>query len=515
MPGDVTSEIVVVGAGISGIGAAISLRRAGFDDFVVLERAGDIGGTWRDSVYPGLTCDVPALTYSFSSDQKPDWSSIWAPQEEILGYLRGCVDRHRLWPHLRFGCDVLEARYDEQASCWRVRTADGAEVVSRFLINASGFLNVAKWPSIPGFDLFTGQKIHPSQWPHDVDLREARIGFIGTGATAIQLAPELAPVARQLSIFQRTPIWLLPKPRLRVPAGLHAMWRRAPATQRAASLMTAAFMDLVFWRAFTDYDQVRLLGRAVESLARRHIRRQVDDPELATKLTLSYSWGCKRPSFSNVFYPIFNRDNVELVTERIERITPAGIVTADGTERAIDVLICATGYQPFAPNTLPTYPVYGRDGVELREHWFEHRYQAFRGFAMFGFPNYFVICGPYSIASTSYFTMVELAMRNISRLLSLARQERADYVEVRRQAQSEDWEYVIGRKASSIWAVANCASSNTYYLDRFGDTPQFRPTYSPGEWWRARRFDGRRYFQIERRGLQAVRAADRVEHDLV
>jgi cation diffusion facilitator CzcD-associated flavoprotein CzcO len=496
----VTSEIVVVGAGVAGIGAAIGLQRASLTDFAVLEKAGDVGGTWRDSVYPGLTCDVPALTYSFSYEPKPDWSSVWAPQEEIYQYLRDCTDKHDLRRHFHFHREVVEASYDASRNCWLTQTADGSEYVSRFLINASGFLNVPRWPDIPGIEEFQGRTIHTAAWPRGLDLTGARIALIGTGATAIQLAPELASVAGRLSIFQRTPIWLLPKPGLRVPGSLQAAFRRAPVTQRAARLTTTAFMDLIFWRVFNDYNQVQLLGRAVEKVARSHIRRQVRDPDTVAKLTPHYSWGCKRPSFSNTFYPIFNRGNVELVTDPIARVTRTGIVTADGIERSADVLVCATGYQPFQKDTLPTYPVHGRDGVELRDYWFHRRYQAFRGFAIHGFPNYFMVFGPYAIASTSYFATVELAVRSIVRLLNAARRERANYVEVRSEAQARDWEAVIRRKAASIWSVGNCGPSNTYYLDRHGDTPMFRPTYHPGEWWRARTLDGRKYFLVDYRG---------------
>jgi cation diffusion facilitator CzcD-associated flavoprotein CzcO len=506
VPSELTCEILVVGAGPSGIGAAIKLEQAGFSDFIVLEKAADVGGTWRDSVYPGLTCDIPALTYSFSYEQKPDWSSLWAPRAEILEYLRECTDKYRLRSHFHFHREVVDATYNEEGNYWVTRTADGSEYLSRFLINASGFLSTPRWPDVPGLDAFKGRKLHSAAWPTDLDLTGARIAFVGTGATGIQLAPELAPIAGRLSVFQRTPIWLLPKVPLPVPKPMQSAFRRVPASQQAARLMTTAFMDLVFWRAFTNYGQVRLMGRGVEKLARGHIRRQVNDPDTVAKLTPEYSWGCKRPSFSNAFYPIFNRDNVELVTEPIVRVTPTGIVTEDGAEREMDAIVCATGYRPFEKDTLPTYPVRGSGGQELDAYWDEARYQAFRGFAINRFPNYFMIFGPYSIASTSYFVMIELMVRNIVRVLQAARREGANYVEVRREAQAEDWENVISRKRSSVWKVANCGPSNTFYVDRFGDTPLFRPTYHPGEWRRARTLDGRKHFHLEHRGTELQRA---------
>ena len=494
-------EIVIVGAGPSGIGMGIKLKEAGLDDFVILDRAEGVGGTWRSCTYPGLTVDIPVLTYSFSYEQNPDWSTVWAPQPELLDYLRHCAAKYRLDPHLRLGREVVGSTYDEEANLWVTRTAGGEELRSRYLVNASGFLSVPRWPDIDGLDEFQGRKVHTSAWSDDLDLDGDRIALIGTGATGIQLAPELAPRAGRLHVFQRTPIWLLPKPPLKFPKLLQRVFRFVPGAQQLARLATAAFMDLVFWRAFTDYGQVRRLGRLVERIARRHIRGQVDDPATVEQLTPRYSWGCKRPSFSNRFYPIFNRENVELVTEPIDRLTPKGIVTRDGTERVIDTLICATGYQPFEKSALPTYPVAGRGGQQLADYWDAHRYQAFRGFAVHGFPNYFMVFGPYSIASTSYIGMIEIQVRNIIGVLRAARTDGADYIEVRAEAQAADYADMLHRKRRSIWTVGDCGASNSFYYDRFGDTPGFRPTYHHSEWRAARTLSGE-HFHLERRGSQ-------------
>src|SRR5581483_3295659 len=407
------TETVIVGAGISGIGAGIALRDAGFRDFLILERAYDVGGTWRDHTYPGLTVDAPSLIYSFSYAQKPDWSSVWAGQREVLDYLRSLTERYSLRPHIRFGADVVSAEFDTGRCAWRVRCADGREIVCRYLINGSGYLNTPKTPDIDGGACFAGTILHTMNWRPDLDLTGRRVAMIGTGATAIQLAPHIAGTAAHLTVFQRTPIWLLPKPALPFTPGLQRIFARVPGAQRLARLITSAFMELVLFRTFTNYPQVRWLAERVEALGRRHIRTQVHDPAIREALTPRYSWGCKRPSVSNDFYPIFNRDDVTLVTEPIVRVTSDALVTADGTHHHADVIVCATGYQPFAYATLPTYPVRGAAGIDLREFWNEHRHQAFHGFAVPGFPNFFLVLGPYSIASSSYFAMVEVAMRNI------------------------------------------------------------------------------------------------------
>jgi cyclohexanone monooxygenase len=480
------AETVIVGAGVAGIGAGIALRKAGFRDFLILERAHDVGGTWRDHTYPGLTVDAPSLIYSFSYAQKPDWSSVWATQSEVLDYLRTLTDRYALRPHLRLGAQVESAEFDVARAVWRVRCADGSEIVSRYLINGSGYLNVAKAPEIDGLESFTGSIIHTSDWSSDLDLASTRVAMIGTGATAIQLGPHIATKAAHLTIFQRTPIWLLPKPPLPFTAPIQRIFSRVPGAQRAARLVTSAFMELVLFRVFTNYPQVSWLARRVEALGRRHIRKQVHDTALQEALTPRYSWGCKRPSVSNAFYPIFNRDNVTLSTEPIVRATSDALVTGDGAHHRVDVIVCATGYQPFAKATLPTYPVRGVAGTELREFWDQNRYQAFRGFAVPGFPNFFLVMGPYSIASASYFGMVEVAMRNIITCMKAARSRDAVWVEVTPEANQADLDQVLDLKKTSIWRTGNCGPSNTYYFDRFGDTPAFRPSYNHREWWASR-----------------------------
>jgi cation diffusion facilitator CzcD-associated flavoprotein CzcO len=486
-------EILVIGAGVSGIGAGALLRKAGFEDFLILDKAREVGGTWRDHTYPGLTVDIPSLTYSYSFEPKPDWSSLWAPQPEVLDYLRHCAGKYRLEPHLRLGEEVVETRYDQVTNLWRTRLRGGRTYTSRYVINASGYLSTARWPDIDGLDGFLGRTLHTCQWSPDIELAGARVALIGTGATAIQLGPEIADAATALHVYQRTPIWLLPKPPLRFPRTLQRLFRALPATQRAARLTLSTFMELVFFRVFTNYRQAAWLARAAQRAARNHIRRQVDDPVTAERLTPDYDWGCKRPSFSNTFYPMFNRPHVELVTAPIARITPTGVVTSDGVERGVDTLICATGYQAFEKGALPTYPVHGRDDLELREFWDTHRYQAFRGFAVHGFPNYFLIFGPYSVASATYHGMVEVAMANIIRCMKAARRHGTDYVEVTDQAQARDHQDVLRKKRKSLWSVADCAGSNTYYFDRFGDTPGFRPSYQPVEIWASRTLSARHF----------------------
>jgi cation diffusion facilitator CzcD-associated flavoprotein CzcO len=267
-----------------------------------------------------------------------------------------------------------------------------------------------------------------------------------------------------------------------VPKPVRAVFRHVPGAMHLSRLATAAFMDLIFFRVFINYRQVEPFARLAERLSISHLRKQVDDPALADKLVPDYDWGCKRPSFSNKFYPVFNRDNVELVTDPITRLTENGIVTKDGKERPIDVLICATGYQPWAKESLPTQPIYGKDGVELTDFWDTHHYQAFRGIAINNYPNYFMICGPYSIAHSSYIGMVETSVRYIVRLLKAAKKRDVNFIEVKADDQLREHREILRKRESEIFFSGSCETANTYYYDRFGDTPNFRPSNHPRMW---------------------------------
>lgn len=487
-PPTLDTEIVILGSGIAGIGLGIKLKENGFDDFIIVEKADDIGGTWRDNTYPGLTVDIPALTFSFSFEPKPDWSSLWAPQPEVLEYLRHCVERYGLRSHIRFRQEVLETEFDPDRNVWVTRMRDERTYTSRYFVNGSGYLSVPKMPDIDGIEDFAGRVIHSAAWDHGADLTGKRIAFIGTGATGIQLAPKLAPTASRLHIFQRTPVWLLPKPRFVLPRALQVVFKHVPGVQRIARLAIFALMDVGFYRIYTNYPQAKIITKIAQQACADHIRRQVHDAEIARKLTPDYTWGCKRPSFSQEFYPMFNRSNVELVTDPIARVERDAVVTSDGERREVDVIVCATGYQPFEKTALPPYPVYGKDGTDLRDYWDKNRYQAYQGFAVAGYPNFFLIFGPYAVAGTSYFALVETAVRNIITCLKAARSQQSDYVEVSADAQQAEFAKIQDRKPRSLLAAANCAGSNTFYIDRFGDFPGFRPYHHPQTWWESRRF---------------------------
>jgi cation diffusion facilitator CzcD-associated flavoprotein CzcO len=490
---DLDVEILIVGTGFSGLGAAIELKRRGMNDFLILERAHDIGGTWRDNTYPGLTVDVCSTTYSYAFEPNPDWSRLYAPGTEVKRYADHCAAKYGIREHVRFGKTVVSASYDSEANAWTTRTADGETWVSRYLVSATGLFGPPKLPDIPGVESFAGQLMHTAQWDHSVDLTGKRVAVIGTGATAIQLIPEIVDRVARLDVYQRTPIWLLPKPDFAINDTWRSRFRRFPFTQKIARWLTNVFNELLFGIGFSHYLQFPYLYRWLERLGVDHIRKQVNDPALQEKLIPQYTFFCKRPSFSNVYFPVFNRANVALVTEPITRITPHGIVTADGTQREIDVLVCATGYSVFERGIVPAFEVHGKDGLEIGKYWSENRFRSFQGITVPGFPNYFMIFGPYSAASASWFGMIDTQVRHLARCLATARRRGANYIEVKQKSFDDDFTAVMDRRKSQVVFAGNCASSRTYYYDRNGDVPLVVPMTQLGAWLRSHLFSMNHY----------------------
>ena len=484
----VDHEIVVVGAGFSGIGAGIALRRAGFDDFVIVESAADLGGTWRDNTYPGIAVDIPSFTYSFSFAQNPNWSRVFAPGCELKAYADDCTDRYGLRSHMRFRTTVRKAVFDEELAVWRLETTRGP-LVARYLITAVGGLTQPKLPDIPGLSDFEGKTMHTARWDHSYDLRGKRVAVIGTGASAVQVVPAIAPFVRRLEVYQRTPIWILPKPDREIPAWLQWVFGSVPLAQRLVRGVTSLMFEVLLVLGVIYHRQTPWLVRRIEALCRRHLERQVEDPVLRAKLTPQYGFGCKRPSFSDTFYPALCRDNVSLVTEPIAEVTPSGIRTADGALHELDALILATGFKVFEKGNTPPFEVVGRGGAELGQWWYEHRYQAYEGATVPGFPNLFLVLGPYSTTGSSWFSMVEAQTRHAVRCLAEARRRRAPTIEIRREPHDAFFEAILRRQESSLLFNNNCAGANSYYFDHHGDAPFMRPSSGIELWWHSRTFD--------------------------
>jgi cation diffusion facilitator CzcD-associated flavoprotein CzcO len=480
-------DAVIVGAGFGGMGAAIQLKRMGMDDLVILEREDDLGGTWHVNRYPGLAVDIASVTYSYSFEPNPYWSRFFAPGAELKRYAEHVADKYGLRRHMRFGASVEGARWDEDAEYWTVRTADGSSVSARYLITATGFLSQPHRPDIAGIDSFAGKVIHTSAWDDDYELSGRRVAVIGTGATAVQVIPEIARKAAELTVYQRTAIWVTPKADGPIPKPVQRLFAQLPVTQRAARLANTGALELMMVSAVLHFRQAHALNRGAALLARAHLRRQVRDPELRRKLTPDYDFGCKRPTFSNTYYPTFNRPNVRLETTPIARVERDGIVTDDGRKTEIDTLVLATGFNIWDTN-FPAFEIIGRDGRDLGKWWRENRFQAYEGIAVPYFPNYLTLASPYSYSGLSYFTTIESQMRHMKRLFGEIRRRGATTFEVSERANEQFLERVTAKLGSSVFYVGSCATSRSYYFNQHGEAAILRPTSTVNAFREADRF---------------------------
>ena len=396
-------DTVIVGAGFSGIGTAVTLDKSRLGNYLIIEAGDGPGGTWYWNTYPGIAVDIPSFSYQFSFEQSPNWTRTYAPGKELKAYAEHCVDKYGLRRKIRFGTKVLRADFDEENDLWRVSTDPGGVVTARFLVNAGGVLITPKLPDIDGVDSFAGLTMHTARWDHDQDLTGKRVAIIGTGASAVQVIPEIAPIVEQLTVFQRTPIWCLPKPDVPLPRAARIAMR-IPGGKTIQRLLSQAYVELTFPLA-AQYFTLNPMAKNMSKIGEAYLRKQVEDPEVRDKLTPRYAVGCKRPGFHNTYLSTFNRDNVELVTEPIDKITGSGVATVDGETRDVDVLILATGFKVLDPDSVLTYAVNGPGGKSLTQFWDEHRLQAYEGVSIPGFPNFFTVFGPYGYVGSSYFAL--------------------------------------------------------------------------------------------------------------
>jgi cation diffusion facilitator CzcD-associated flavoprotein CzcO len=470
------ASVVIVGAGFSGLGLARRLQLAGVDDVVILERADEIGGTWRDNTYPGCGCDVRSHLYSWSFELNPDWSRRYALQPEIQTYVLRCVERWGLRPRIRLGADVVRAAFDEGEGTWTVDCADGRSFRARFFVGALGALRDPRLPDVPGVDAFEGPSMHSARWDPSVELRGKRVAVIGTGASAIQIVPALAGVASHVAVVQRTPAWVVPRLDRPVPAWRRALYRRVPGAMRAARLLEYLRYEV---RYPTVFGRRAPLRGVVEALVRAHVRREVADPALAAALTPTYELGCKRILVSDDFLSSFNRPDVELVQGAVDAVTPRGVRVA-GVEHEADVLIWCTGFRVDDP--LGDVDVVGRGGRRLADVW-GRRPAAHLGMAVPGFPNAFLLLGPNTaLGHNSVVVMIEAQIRWILGAMRWAGEDR--FVEAPPEALEAFLADVDRKLAGQVWATG-CRS---WYLNEDGQNFTIWPGSTLGYLWRTRRF---------------------------
>lgn len=449
-------EVLIVGAGVSGVGAAIRLLGEGIEDFVVLEKARGLGGTWRDNTYPGCACDVPSILYSYSFAPKPDWSRVFARQGEILDYVRDVATRHRVERHIRYEEPLLDARWDEVSTRWIVQSAKGI-YAAQSLILCAGYLHEPQMPAVPGLSEFPGKLFHSSRWDHAHDLSGERVAVIGTGASAIQFVPEIQPRVASLHVYQRTPQWILPK----VDLGIPGLGRRLLALPLTLRTVRSAIYGM--FEAFGVGFRRPVLLRQAQKFALAHLRHQVKDPVLRDKLTPSYTLGCKRVLLSNNYYPALTQPNVEVLATGVKELRGRTVVAHDGSEREVDTIILGTGFHVSDPPSAGL--VRGADGRSLAEVWAGSP-QAYRGTTVAGFPNLFLILGPnLAIGHNSAFIVIEAQLNYTMGGLRALRGKRAGRLEVRAKVQ-DDYNAVVQRELQgTVWNVGGCSS---YYLDANG-----------------------------------------------
>ena len=478
-------RIAIVGSGFAGIGCAMRLRQEGIHDFVVFERANDIGGTWRDNSYPGCACDVPSLLYSYSFAPEPDWQHAFSRQSEIWDYLRRCVQRFGITPHLRFGVEVRNAAWDGKERHWDIETSAGSWTAD-VLVSAAGPLSEPAVPALAGLDTFAGAAFHSARWRHDHELSGRRVAVVGTGASAVQFIPEIQPRVARLNVFQRTPPWVLPRRDRRITSAERSLYRRAPATQKAARAG-------IYWGR-----ELLVLGLRhpplqgwQQAFARHHLARCVPDPQLRTALTPDYVLGCKRILLSSSYLPALTKDNVEVVTDGIARVEADAIVTRSGSRYRVDTIIFGTGFHVTDPPVAER--VRGRDGRTLAEAWAGSP-AAYLGTTVAGFPNLFLLLGPNTgLGHTSVLFMLEAQLDHVLGVLRYLRSSGAAAVEPAADLQRAYVAEVDRMMAGTVWSAGGCHS---WYQDPTGRVSALWPTFTLPFRRRLRRVDPAAYVPV-------------------
>lgn len=459
----VRTRAVIIGTGFSGLGMAIALQKQGVD-FVILEKADDVGGTWRDNTYPGCACDIPSHLYSFSFEPKADWKHLFSYWDEILGYLKGVTDKYGLRRYIEFNSLVDRGYWDDDECRWHVFTADGREYVAQFLISGAGALHIPSFPEIAGRDEFAGPAFHSAQWDHSIDLTGKRVAIVGTGASAIQIVPEIVGQVAELQLYQRTPPWVVPRTNEELPVSLRRALRTVPGLRALLRLGIYWAQEALAYGMTKRPNTLKI----IEAYAKYNIRRSVKDRELRRKLTPRYRIGCKRILNSSTYYPAVADPKTELITDRIDRITHDGIVTADGTGREVfreaDVIVYATGFH--VTDSYTYVQIKGRHGEDLVDRWNREGIGAHRGITVANMPNLFFLLGPNTgLGHNSVVFMIESQIHYVADAIAKCDRMGVQALAPTREAQDRFNQELQRRLAGSVWNSGGCRS---WYLDEHG-----------------------------------------------
>lgn len=442
-------SIAIIGAGLSGLCMAIRLKDAGFDNLNIFEKAERVGGTWRDNTYPGVACDVPSHLYSYSFAPKPDWSKVFSPGDEIQEYIEGLTQDFNLADHIHFGKEMKSACWEKGK--WQLFFADGTTYAADFLVNAMGGLHVPSYPDIPGKDTFGGTSFHTASWDHAHDLTGKRVAVIGTAASAIQLIPEIVDKVAHLDVYQRTPNWIVPRPFMAYSDKWKKRFSRFPWLEKLHRLQ----IYLTFEMRFPLFRRNRFLAKQASKMFSKHLEAQVKDPDLRARLTPKYPIGCKRILASDTYFPALQKQHVNLITDAIDRVTPKGIVTKNGTERAVDTIIYATGFKPW--DQMEGITIKGKDGLDMKDH-LANGIRAHRTVTMPHFPNLFLLLGPNSgLGHNSVILMIEAQVKYIMDAIGKTLGRGARVIEVKRKAADSFDQTLQQDLKGTVWA-GHCKS---------------------------------------------------------
>lgn len=458
-------KVAIIGAGFSGLCMGIKLKDAGITDFVIFEKADEVGGTWRENHYPGCACDVPSHLYSYSFETNPNWSRAFSPQPEILNYLKHCKEKYELTPFIRFGAGVTNAEWDEGGAYWRVTTSDGKVTTAQVLVSGAGGLHIPAYPDIPGIDAFEGTMFHSAEWDHSYDFKGKRVAVIGTGASAIQFVPAIAPDVAHMTVFQRTAPWVMPKLDKAFSDGELRRFDASPAARRVQRMLIYLRLEFTTWL----FSSGKRKAKAGEKFGIQNIESAIKDPELRKAVTPNFPLGCKRTLLSNDWYPALARDNVDLVTCGIEVIKAHSVVMKDGREIDVDAILLGTGFKPFVlPEGLEILGV-GRKALSAA--WADHP-EAYLGITVAGFPNYFLIMGPNTgLGSNSMIFMIESQVQYVLDAIKKLDKENLIAIAPRQDAQDTFNDQVQAKMENTVWGTG----CNSWYQTADGHNAAIWP----------------------------------------
>ena len=482
------SRIAIIGSGFSGLCLAIRLQMAGIGSFTIFEKSECLGGTWRDNTYPGAACDSPSFAYCFSFEQKTDWSRKWAPQQEILDYLRHCAGKYGLLPKIRFGAEITRARFDADAGVWQLRSADGEDFSAEILVSGVGQLNRPFVPEVSGLDRFQGEWFHSARWNHDVGLEGRNVAVIGNAASAIQFVPQVARQAKRLTVFQRSANWMLPKLDREYSEQEKRRFTRHPLLAR----LYRWWIWFSFELRYPIFRRNGFLSSRLERLAERAMRAVVKDTSLQDALVPDYPIGGKRILISDDYYPTLNRDDVEVVTSGIDCLTGDAVVTRDGRTLPVDVVILATGFE--STSFLAPMAIAGLGRRSLENEWKEGA-QAYLGMSVAGFPNFFMMYGPNTnLGHNSILFMIECQARYIVDCVETLAARNLKYLDLRRDAMDQYNASLQQELERTVWA----ATGKSWYKTEAGRITNNWSGTTTRYWWRTRKVDLSRYQQVAR-----------------